>query len=155
MSTVDRQGGADLPGQWDIDPEGLIETATLRFPPGPAVTRPHHKGRTHDCKRLRASHQFLLASRGPSTHVPWGCSSCSSAASSGSSFVTGCRAMPGTPGRASAGNLPRPVFRPLVQRRNWSAPGPLHAQRSRTCAGKCILLVAYSMDATEPQVQGE
>jgi len=37
MSIVDRQGDADLPGQWDFDPEGLIEAAPLRFPSGPAV----------------------------------------------------------------------------------------------------------------------
>jgi hypothetical protein len=49
-----------------------IEIPTLRFPPGPAVMTPHLKGRTHDCKRLRARpQQFLLASRGPSTHDPW------------------------------------------------------------------------------------
>jgi hypothetical protein len=54
MSTVDRQGGEDLAGAWDLDPASLIETPTLRFPPGPAVVRPPLKGRTHDCKRLRA-----------------------------------------------------------------------------------------------------
>ena len=70
MSMVDRQGGKDLARAWDLDPESLIETPTLRFPPGPAVMRPHHKGRTHDRKRLRAHpSQFLLASRGPSTHA--------------------------------------------------------------------------------------
>jgi hypothetical protein len=29
MSAVDRQGGADLAGQWDSDPEGLMSRSPL------------------------------------------------------------------------------------------------------------------------------
>ena len=70
MSTVGRQGEADLAGLWDDDPEGLIENPALRFPPGPAVSRPHIKAGHMTASDLTHPDQFLLASRGPSTHDP-------------------------------------------------------------------------------------
>src|SRR5712691_5841791 len=43
---------------------GLDRDPTLRFPSGPAVIRPHHKGRTHDCKRPSLPNANFLARPG-------------------------------------------------------------------------------------------
>lgn len=71
MSAVDRQGGADLAGQWDTDPEGLIS----RSPPYGSHLGQRSWHRTSKAGHMTASAfahplQFLLASRGPSTHDP-------------------------------------------------------------------------------------
>ena len=69
MSAVDRQGGADLAGQWDTDPEGLIS----RSPPYGSHLGQRSWHRTSKAGHMTASvvahpPRFLRASRGPSTH---------------------------------------------------------------------------------------
>ena len=72
MSPADRQGGADLAGQCDTDPEGLIRDPHLTVPTGasgqgaaPQKPAPAKAGgRTHDCKRLRPSTAVSLCEPG-------------------------------------------------------------------------------------------
>ena len=70
--SVDIAVGANLPGQWDFDPESLIERTPTSFPTRASghVTAPTKAGHMTASDFFSSNPTSHLQRRGPSTHVP-------------------------------------------------------------------------------------